>query len=587
MVGLFQETGPCEVVELGKGQYGTIARDWGWDRSSNVLYIDQPNEVGFSFDVLTNGTINFIKSQIDVPPQGVPPGSPGYTFLNGTFSSNSPKATSNTTAIAAQAIWHMLQGFLTAFPQYNPGNYPNSNKTGAVGINLFAESYGGKYGPIFASFWKLQNLRRRNGTIPFNTTFDITLTSLGIFNGCVDDLVQAIYYPAMASNNSYGIQAVSPAEANAMTSSFYMTSGCKDMINQCRNLAASADPHSFGENTNVSSLCASAQQTCQDDLLNPYLASSRSIYDITHPLHDPFPVLTYLSYLNTASFQSAIGVSLNYTEDSQAVTTAFTQTGDYELVTPIQDLVALLASGVRVALIYGDADFICNWLGGEALSLAIARTAPAPYPSLFPSAGYADVLVNDTYTGGAVRQAGNLSFARVYDAGHLVPAYQPETAFTLFTRIIEGTSLASGQLINSSTFVTSGDPQAYHQNKPPAMPKATCYLRAVQQTCEDDQKVMLQNGQGFVINDVLYTSSNGWAPPSAEVTKSVGTPGMAPTVTGSAKAGSSSQSSIATGVYVATGAPRKKSGGGSIVSDLRFVSLCTVFAVSIAEFTCS
>lgn len=41
MLGLFTENGPCEVVELGEGKFGTTARDWGWDRGSNILYIDQ------------------------------------------------------------------------------------------------------------------------------------------------------------------------------------------------------------------------------------------------------------------------------------------------------------------------------------------------------------------------------------------------------------------------------------------------------------------------------------------------------------------------------------------------------------------
>ena len=41
MIGLFTENGPCEVVELAAGKLGTIVRDWGWDRGSNLLYIDQ------------------------------------------------------------------------------------------------------------------------------------------------------------------------------------------------------------------------------------------------------------------------------------------------------------------------------------------------------------------------------------------------------------------------------------------------------------------------------------------------------------------------------------------------------------------
>jgi hypothetical protein len=41
MVGLFLENGPCEVVEVAKNEFATKARVWGWDRSSNMLYIDQ------------------------------------------------------------------------------------------------------------------------------------------------------------------------------------------------------------------------------------------------------------------------------------------------------------------------------------------------------------------------------------------------------------------------------------------------------------------------------------------------------------------------------------------------------------------
>lgn len=41
MIGLFNENGPCEAIEIAQGKLGTIPRDWGWDRGSNMLYIDQ------------------------------------------------------------------------------------------------------------------------------------------------------------------------------------------------------------------------------------------------------------------------------------------------------------------------------------------------------------------------------------------------------------------------------------------------------------------------------------------------------------------------------------------------------------------
>lgn len=41
MIGLFNEVGACEVVQVKMGELGTAAREWGWDRGSNMLFIDQ------------------------------------------------------------------------------------------------------------------------------------------------------------------------------------------------------------------------------------------------------------------------------------------------------------------------------------------------------------------------------------------------------------------------------------------------------------------------------------------------------------------------------------------------------------------
>jgi carboxypeptidase C (cathepsin A) len=46
MFGFFGENGPCEIVELGANRLGTAVRDWGWDRASNMLYIDQVRSAG-------------------------------------------------------------------------------------------------------------------------------------------------------------------------------------------------------------------------------------------------------------------------------------------------------------------------------------------------------------------------------------------------------------------------------------------------------------------------------------------------------------------------------------------------------------
>ena len=578
MVGLFQENGPCEVVEIAEGRFGTQARDWGWDRSSNILFVDQPNEVGFSYDRPTNGSLDLLTSAITTPPSTAPPGQPADTFLDGTFSTGNANTTANTTGIAAHAIWHMLQGFLGAFPQYNTGFLSNGTQSqpGVVGINLFTESYGGKYGPAFAAHFEKQNKLRRNGSLPLNRTLEIRLSSLGIMQGCVDDLVQGRFYPIFANNNTYNIQAMPLVQQQNAANSYLSAGGCQELIQSCREAVSLMDPSNYGNIAQVNQACSKAQSSCEDNVLAPYMTSGRNIYDITQQMPDPFPPSTYLEYLNSASVQSAIGAPVNYTQPSTPVISAFNSTGDYERGGQISDLAYLLSLGVRVALIYGDRDYVCNWLGGEAVSFSVAAQSPSYTP--FYVAGYADIVVNDTYVGGASRQYGNLSFSRIYDAGHLIAAYQPETAFTVFTRIIMGTDISTGKPIDLATFASVGDANATHTNSAPPQSSPTCWLRNIQNTCNNQQIDMIKNSQGVVINGVLYNEESDWKAPASSVSAEAGVPGTMPASAPAATPMPSVTASdgqtttteeVLTGVFVATAtpSPTKKGGAGRVVMD--------------------
>lgn len=526
-----------------------------------MIYIDQPSQVGFSYDTLINGSLNLLNAAISFSSSAVPPTQPANTFLNGTFSSNDYQSTTNTTQIAAYAIWHMLQGFLGTFPQYNPGLLPNSTMPAAATVNLFAESYGGKYGPVFAATWEQQNNARLNGSIPKNNTLAIRLGTLGIMQGCVDDLVQGRYYPIFANNNTYGIQSYSLQEELTVANDYLSAAGCQQAIQACRTAANSLDPLNEGDMTTVNQMCQSAEENCNNNVISPFQTSGRDVYDISRMTPDPFPPSTYLDYLNSANVQASIGVGLNYTEISAPVATAFLSTGDYDRGNQISDMAFLLSLGVRVALIYGDRDYICNWLGGEAVSFAIAAQSPATSP--FYSAGYAEIVVNSSYVGGVVRQYGNLSFSRIYDSGHLIPAYQPETAFTVFTRIITGTDISTGEPIDLKSFKTTGDANATYQNTAPSQSQPKCWVRNIAGSCSAEDVTMLENEQGVVINGVLYNSSAEWQAPPSSVQFNAGMPGTVPssmtasTATSSARtfAGPTTTQNLPTGVYVATNTP--------------------------------
>lgn len=531
MFGFFTETGPCEIVEKGAGRLETAAREWGWDRASNMLFIDQPNQVGFSYDFPTNGSVDLASGNMTTPPQILPEGRNPATFLNGTFASLNPNNTANNSKVAGLAVWHLLQAFLESFPKYNP---PKGNQ---LGVNLFAESYGGKYGPIFAETWEDQNLKHRNGSLS-NSTLEINLVSLGIVNGCIDDDVQGPSYVSYALNNSYGIQLMSPVRARLANGTFYGRGGCRDLITQCREASSSSSSSSFNNTSPsdpaaIDALCSRASTICSS-LLDPYISTSRSVYDISHILPTFFPPYHYLTYLNTLPVQLALGTPINHTGTSPAVYSAFLSTGDPVRTSLIPKLSALLLRGVRIGLIYGDRDYICNHLGGEAISFALASSAGAPYSTAFPSAGYAPIITNASHIGGLVRQYGNLSFSRIYQAGHFVPAYQPETAFQVFARIITGTSVSSGEVIDLGAYNSSGPATAGVSLSLPPSPAVTCFVRAMGDTCSEEAVGSLLRGEGVIVNDVWYAKERDWpgGTKTAAGTGASSTPTISPTLTG-------------------------------------------------------
>jgi carboxypeptidase C (cathepsin A) len=144
-MGLLQENGPCFI---GSDSNSTFHNPWSWNNEVNMLYIDQPVQVGFSYDVLTNVTINVAEitdggisrygGALIKPTDfsgGVP--SQNNTFFVGTMGSQTNQSTANSTAHAAHALWHFAQTWFEEFPFYKP----NDEK-----ISIWTESYGGKYG---------------------------------------------------------------------------------------------------------------------------------------------------------------------------------------------------------------------------------------------------------------------------------------------------------------------------------------------------------------------------------------------------------------------------------------------------------
>ncbi|KAI9802779.1 MAG: hypothetical protein M1833_001378 [Piccolia ochrophora] len=427
LIGLFQELGPCNVTR----ENITALNPYAWNEASNLLFLSQPIGTGFSYGSIENGTLDATTGEYQ---------NASIAGVNGAYPVINASRL-DTTELAAAATWNILQGFYSILPQLD-------SEVSSKEFHFWTESYGGHYGPAFYRYFHAKNQLIANGSME---GIELNMASLGIINGIVDEAIQAEYYPEFAVNNTYGIRAVNDTVYNYMKFSCFMANGCLDQVEQCRRMNRTTQVEQ--------AICAQAGNMCRDNVEGPYYQySGRGVYDIRQPYEDPTPPDYFEYYLNTPEVQDALGVSTNYTQFSNPeISYAFQETGDFVYNTFKSDLEMLLENGVRVSLIYGDADYICNWFGGEAVSKAINYT----YTKEFNDAGYAPFTVGDTEYG-EVRQYGNFSFLRMYEAGHEVPFYQPEASLAAFRRVINNLRLSDGAAAVDANYSTSGEPSATH-----------------------------------------------------------------------------------------------------------------------------
>ena len=366
MIGLFQENGPCHFVN---GQTTPSLNPYSFNSYANMLYIDQPIGVGFSY---------------------------------GTDSVTS-------TVTAAPYVWKLLQAFYAQFPQYENRNF-----------GIFTESYGGHYGPEFADYFEQQNAAIKAGSVSGQ---NINLVALGINNGWYDAGLQEKAYITYARNNSYYPIITTDSSANSYLNTY--NTKCLPAINKCK---------SSGSNTD----CENADSTCYNGIEGPISQLGNfDVYDIRAPSNDPNPPETYVQYLQSSAVVSAIGAQSTYVECSNPAGNKFSTTGDNprSFLTQLGDVVK---SGVRTVIWAGDADFICNWFGGQDAANAVSWSGQ----SQFQAKTLAPYNVAGTQ-GGTFKTVNNFSFLRVFGAGHEVPFYTPQLALQVFKQTMMQQPLSS------------------------------------------------------------------------------------------------------------------------------------------------
>ncbi|OQE35434.1 hypothetical protein PENCOP_c013G01551 [Penicillium coprophilum] len=481
-----------------------------------TLYINggPGSSSGFSYDVLANATVDFrgqptlqsIESNTFIP-------SDSRLKQRGTISHGLASSSSaiNTTEAAVRSIWLSLAIWMKDFPLLSVRD---------KGLEIWTASYGGHYAPALYHFTMEQNNALAENRSALLRAPNIQINSIGMLNACVDSLVQLPKYPEMAYNNTYGIQLINETTYISAKKSWEGADGCKSRIEKCR-LASGTTPY-LGNNPTANSICHDANVYCGKHIAGLISPSERNFFDIGHRSHlltDP-TLNTYLGYLKQHKVQEALGTPVNFTDQATNVAHAFSLTGDNVRGEYVDSLARALDAGVRLSLIYGDRDYACNWLGGEALSLSIPYKSQAS----FQRAGYTSVHGIQRDEKGEVprayvRQHGGFSFVRVLDSSHTVNAVWPSLGFAIFNRTLDDVDLATGyeDLTKSALYSTSGPSSIQHiTNKLPAdsdSEEGMCYVLALS-FCSNSQLNAYLKGKGRVIDYWLVDYGNGSCSPN-------------------------------------------------------------------------
>jgi hypothetical protein len=121
----------------------------------------------------------------------------------------------------------------------------------------------------------------------------------------------------------------------------------------------------------------------------------------------------------------------------------------------------------------------------------------------FQAAGSTPLMTNASYSGGQVRQHGNLSFTRVYEPGHKIASYELETAYRIFMRTTFGHDVATGQVCTPNC-TTIGPEDTYNDSSKPLDPQPLRYCYSWSKgPCSDDELAAVLIASATVCSYIL------------------------------------------------------------------------------------
>ncbi|GMF28318.1 unnamed protein product [Phytophthora lilii] len=318
MLALLTENGPCRV----RPDLSTESNPYSWTNEANVVWLDQPTNVGFSYGP-------------------------------------DPKDADTNEDNVAENIYWFLQGFFDRHPELQ-------NR----GFFISGESYGGHYVPAAAHFIAQMNKRKPDEAMRIN------LQGISIGNGCTNPVIQNPHYIDMATN-AYNISFVDQSEMPKLQEEAAL---CGKMMETCQShLSYCFEAEEYCQGHLESVFMATKRnpydirQSCETSDSDVVKCQGSGI-DL---------VASFLNAPNLRRFLHVDERVGGWQMCNLEVNAAFANSFDVMMSTSafVGDL---LDNGVRVLIYAGDADLECNWSGNLAWLQALDWNGALDFNSTEP-----------------------------------------------------------------------------------------------------------------------------------------------------------------------------------------------------------
>lgn len=315
---------------------------------------------------------------------------------------------SNEAMIAEDAYW-FFQAFFQAYPEY--ANNP---------LYIVGESYAGHYVPSISHRIYQGNQAISAAENVQKSTIHLNYAGLAIGNGLTAPEKQYPAYPEMVYNNSHGIRVVDETTYKAMKEA---VPRCTQLIHQCN--AGDGFINDFA--------CQSAFLVCNMALTSPYQMTGLNPYDIRKKCEKPplcYDFSHVQKFLNSPDTKRALHVDEKHSHAWQSCNYGINMKFHTDWMKDFSGYVAELLEAGYPALIYvGDVDFICNYIGNKAWTYDLEWSGKSAFQA---------AEEHEWKSTGKARTANGFTFLQVYDAGHMVPADQPENSLDMITNFVAG-----------------------------------------------------------------------------------------------------------------------------------------------------